>query len=180
MNHKYFKAMLLALPVLLTAWPSQSPASAPFQPERFTAVLEGSQEVPPVATGGSGKCSVTLSNFAVSVDCSFQGLTANAVASHIHLAPVGTNGPVILPLTPTAAKAGSITGNGVLTAQQAAELRAGNTYVNLHTSAFPPGEIRGQIVPVATPVPSSSHWSRMLGALMLLALGAAALREKLL
>lgn len=176
----YLKVALLAMPVLLVAWPSQAPATAVYPPEPFTAILEGGQEVPPVATGGSGTCSVKLRNLAVSVDCSFQGLTANAVASHIHSAPAGANGPVILTLSPTAATAGAITGDGVLTVQQAADLRAGKTYVNLHTSTYPAGEIRGQIVRVATPVPSSSLWSRALGILMLLALATTALRAKLL
>lgn len=180
MTCKYLKAALLAMPVLLMAWPSQAPASAVYPPEPFAATLEGGQEVPPVATGGSGTCTVKLRNLAVSVDCSFQGLKANAVASHIHSAPPGVNGPVIVTLSPTAATAGTITGDGLLTVQQAADLRAGKTYINLHTSAHPAGEIRGQIVPVATPVPSSSLWSRVLGILMLLTLAGTALRARFL
>jgi hypothetical protein len=36
-------------------------------------------------------------------------------------------------------------GTTVLTDAQAADLLAGRTYVNVHTSVHPPGEIRGQI-----------------------------------
>jgi len=40
-----------------------------------------------------------------------------------------------------------ITGSASVTDAQAADLRAGKWYVNVHTAANPGGEIRGQVVP---------------------------------
>jgi hypothetical protein len=95
----------------------------------------------------------------------------NAVFSHIHVAPDGVNGPVRLNLCGTGAPvpACSTAPTGVLVTgsngttvditfdQLVAEMRAGNTYVNVHTNDgvgqpnsgagdMQSGEIRGQIV----------------------------------
>ena len=88
------------------------------------------------------------------------------IQSHIHMAPPGVNGPVVVfffaPTPNTADKA--TTGDefevagvrtpadftfpaGVTYADFLAALRSGGTYVNVHSPAHPGGEIRGQIVP---------------------------------
>lgn len=128
----------LALAAVLTA------TSLHAQIQRFSAHLDGFQEVPPVMTGAEGWAVVRLdtSTNTVRVFAHASGLTA--VAAHVHLAPSGSNGGVILPLAggPT-----TWTASGSLTAPQVSALQAGDTYVNLHTAAHPGGEIRGQIEP---------------------------------
>jgi hypothetical protein len=83
----------------------------------------------------------------------------NVVASHIHCAASGVNGPVGVtlfsggPLSPDGVLAqGAITapdpGNGcswTTLEQVVTAMRNGYAYVNVHTTAHPPGEIRGQI-----------------------------------
>ncbi|MCC5929658.1 MAG: CHRD domain-containing protein [Cyclobacteriaceae bacterium] len=91
----------------------------------------------------------------------------NVTMAHIHVAPVGINGPVAVWLYPSGPPAQLIPGrsNGILAegiitesniagpfaaAEDKMEallgaMRAGNTYVNVHTSQVPSGEIRGQI-----------------------------------
>ena len=82
----------------------------------------------------------------VAVGCSYDGLVGDAFAAHIHgPAGPGSNGPVILPLTPSGATSGVITGGGTLTPMQVQQILEGQTYINLHTATFPGGEIRGQI-----------------------------------
>jgi hypothetical protein len=85
----------------------------------------------------------------------------NAVASHIHLAPAGTNGGVVAFLFGPSLIEGKFSGllaEGTITADDLVnalagqslsalvdELKSGNAYVNVHTQLYPGGEIRGQI-----------------------------------
>ncbi|TVS21197.1 MAG: CHRD domain-containing protein [Planctomycetaceae bacterium] len=90
----------------------------------------------------------------------------NVTQTHIHVAPAGTNGPVVAWLYPEGPPAQLIPGrfNGVLAEgfikaddlvgplanEDSLEglfvlMALGETYVNVHTSQFPPGEVRGQI-----------------------------------
>lgn len=112
--------------------------------------MDGLQETPPVATPGTGSCTVTLNDvtFNVSVNCTFSGLIGTANNAHIHgLAAPGAPAGVILGLTFTPGTSGTITGAGVLSAANAAGMINGLTYVNLHSTFKPTGELRGQIVP---------------------------------
>jgi hypothetical protein len=144
---------------------------------KYEATLQGGQEVPAVPSPGSGYCRIQLVGSSVEVECSYDGLTGDAVMSHIHAAPQGSNGPVILALSVTGGTSGKITGSGMLPVADVLKLRAGETYINLHTTTFPPGELRGQILPAASvPVPASSTWSRLLGVMLLLIMGTASLR----
>lgn len=146
--------------------------SAPVKadPINFSAILNAAQEVPaPNLTVGGVTFSPTGTMTAVfdpataqmQVSLTWTGLTSNATAAHIHTAPPGVAGPVLvgffqgvpmgtsntftatLSLTPA-----QVTGmlNGLLT---------GNLYINIHTSVNGPGEIRGNIGPVAIPEPAT-------------------------
>src|SRR5688572_10517532 len=62
--------------------------------------LSGSQEVPPVTTSATGIATVTVNDdMTVSVSVTTTGMAATA--AHIHMAPAGQNGPVIVPFTKT-------------------------------------------------------------------------------
>ncbi len=117
----------------------------------LTVPLSGAQEVPPVATPGTGTAALTfdLATGAVSGSVAFTGLTATATAAHIHQAAAGVNGPVILPLAGGAgltAGTWTVPPGSVLTAAQLTALRASGLYVNIHTATNLGGEIRGQII----------------------------------
>ena len=86
----------------------------------------------------------------------FQPLTGDYTASHLHEAPAGVNGPVIVDLASLHVgvdpRSGLYSGgNLVLTESQEAALIAGNVYMNIHSTAFPGGEIRGQLTVVPEP-----------------------------
>lgn len=118
----------------------------------FFGTMDGLQEVPPNASPGFGSFTGTLTGLNITLTGTFGGLTAPVTAAHIHgPAGPGVNGPVILHLTIDNATSGNFSGNGVLTAQQALDLQAGLHYINIHTSTFPGGEIRGQIEVVPEP-----------------------------
>jgi hypothetical protein len=70
--------------------------------------------------------------------------TATPSAMHIHEAKAGTNGSVIFTLTtPTASPVTGTT--DAFTDWNEASLLAGNFYINMHTSSYANGEIRGQL-----------------------------------
>jgi hypothetical protein len=113
----------------------------------FTA--DGNQEVPPVATNATADAVVQLDTATnmLSWSVTHQGLTGSHNATHFHgpAAPgqnagiqvnVGTGNPIV--------------GSAFITAGQAADLQAGLWYINLHTSAFGNGEIRGQVTGVCS------------------------------
>jgi len=114
-------------------------------------MLSGLQEVPPVATPGTGTATldVNLATGALSGTVTFSGLTSNATASHIHQAAAGVNGPIIIPLAGGAGvRAGTwmVPAGTVMTPAQLAALQANQLYIQIHTLTNPGGEIRGQII----------------------------------
>ncbi len=137
--------------------------------------LTGAEEVPPRATQAQGQAIFHLSDDEMSLDFKLIATNIdNVVQAHIHLGPVGVNSPVVVFLYgPVAAGGGRQTGvlsTGTITAANfigplagepmerlIREIRAGNTYVNVHTNDgvapidtgpgdFPGGEIRAQLV----------------------------------
>jgi hypothetical protein len=132
----------------------------------FRAQLTGDQEVPPVETQARGQAVFQLSRDGQQL--SFRVIVSqlhNVTMGHIHLAPAGVNGPVVVWLYPSGPPPVLIPGptngvlaTGVITADDLVGPLAGATmadlveylesegaYVNLHTEQFPAGEIRGQI-----------------------------------
>jgi hypothetical protein len=111
------------------------------------AALSGANEVPAIQSAGTGTATVTFDTQSREMkwEVLVQGLSAPLTAAHFH-GPGGStqNSPVIVPI----AKAGDqspFKGNVTLIPEQAADLLAGRWYVNIHTQAHPPGEIRGQV-----------------------------------
>ena len=106
--------------------------------------LAGANEVPPAPSTATGSGTIT-----VAADKSVSGsVTTTGVAgtmAHIHVAAKGANGPVIIPLTKTAEGVWSVPAGARLTDAQYASYVAGDLYVNVHSKAYPGGEIRSQI-----------------------------------
>jgi CHRD domain/PEP-CTERM motif len=122
----------------------------------FAATMTGSQEVPPTPSTGTGLSMVQLNDVAdtITVNTSFSGLTSPATLAHIHgPAPVGVDAPVLFPFTgvPNAISGTIPTQVFTLTTTQIGQLEAGLFYVNVHTTNFPNGEIRGQLFRVPEP-----------------------------
>ncbi len=124
--------------------------SAPAMPsmaKSFHATLSGAREVPPVMGAGKGVADFKLdvATKTLTWTVSYSGLTGAPVAAHIHgPAAPGANAGVEVPL---AVGNSPMTGSAVLTDAQISDLTSGKTYVNIHTAANKPGEIRGQITP---------------------------------
>lgn len=118
--------------------------------QSFIASLDGAQEVPPNSSTASGTVTATLTGSTLELNGSFAGLIGSFTASHIHAAPAGSNGGVVAALTVTGGgSAGSYlpaSNTFVLSPSQVADLTAGHYYVNVHSSVFPGGELRGQLL----------------------------------
>jgi hypothetical protein len=118
--------------------------------QTYSAIINGAQEAPtPVATPATGSGSFTLDGSKVlSYNISFSGLLASESVAHIHgPAPAGMAASPIFGLPLGSPKIGTA---GPLTPQQEADLNAGLWYVNIHSTMFPNGEIRGQILPTVS------------------------------
>ena len=130
---------------------------------KFGATLKGASETPPVETKATGTATFTASGTSVEYKITASGLSGDATAAHIHVGPTTASGPVVVPFPAKAINNGangSVTISGSFTAadikpqtnpgiknleELLGQMSAGNTYVNIHTAAHPPGEIRGQI-----------------------------------
>lgn len=132
----------------------------------FRAHLSGDQEVPPADTKATGQAIFKLSKDGTTL--TYKVIVANiqnVTMAHIHLAPAGENGGVVAWLYPDGPPPslipgrsngilarGTITADDLVGALEGAELAdlieymaSEGAYVNVHTSQYPGGEIRGQI-----------------------------------
>lgn len=124
--------------------------------QTFNITLDGSQEVPPVATTGTGtaQVSVDVPTGAVQVDGTYTGLSSPVTAAHIHgPAAVGAEAGILIGLGVTGGTTGTFFGSGTLTPAQVTDLLAGMHYVNVHTALFADGEVRGQIIAPGSATP---------------------------
>jgi hypothetical protein len=144
----------------------------------FGAHLDGPSEFPPVPSPGIGEALVTLDPLAhtMRVQVTFSGLLAGVTASHIHCCTLPTAGVATpVPTFPgfpsgvtsgsydatfdltdaSSYRAGFITASGGTVAGAEAALvhgiKTGVAYLNIHTTLFPGGEIRGFFKPVPEP-----------------------------
>jgi len=109
--------------------------------------LTGSEQVPPVNTMARGRGSFTVApDGSVSGSVTVGGGLA-ATAAHIHQAPRGKNGPVLIGLTKSSDAVWVVPEGAKFTENQYKAFLVGETYVNFHTAANKGGEIRAQIVP---------------------------------
>jgi hypothetical protein len=184
-RHFRFIAVSLALLLNVTA------ASAAIIPT--AAPLSGANENPSNASPATGTATVVLDTTAHTLRISvvFGGLTAPTTMAHIHCctAPPGNVGVATtipaFPGFPLGVTNGAhdqtydttqpstwnptyITNNGGTPlgaeAALAAGLNAGQAYLNIHTSAFPGGEIRGFLLQQSPPsafdaIPTLSQWA---------------------
>jgi len=121
-------------------------ASASASAQLMQVVLSGAQEVPPVSTQASANGTISVgADLAISGSVSTTGV--EGTMAHIHKAPAGQNGPVVVPMVKTADNIWSIPAGAKLTEAQFQDLKDGNLYINVHSAAHKGGEVRGQLKP---------------------------------
>jgi hypothetical protein len=108
--------------------------------------LSPTAEVPPVRTGATGSADVAYDTDSrvLTWTITHTGLSGAATAAHFH-GPATTleNAPVIILFNGSLAS--PIKGSATLTAAQATQFLGGSWYINIHTPAYPGGELRGQV-----------------------------------
>ena len=112
------------------------------------ADLKAANEVPPNDSKGTGMVEVTYDTASkkLSWKGSYSGLTGPATAAHFHgPAGPGKNAGIAVPIFAGPTAKSPFEGSATLTDAQAQQLLAGEWYVNIHTAAHKPGEIRGQV-----------------------------------
>lgn len=109
----------------------------------FVAELSGLREVPPNNSTATGSATLTFNNTTKTFTIAVTHNIAAPTAGHIHKGMIGANGAPVFPFA-SAASPISYT-SAALTTTQEADLKAELYYVNIHSAAFPDGEIRGQL-----------------------------------
>jgi hypothetical protein len=108
--------------------------------------LNSGQEPAGGEAGGHGFFSYTIDSTKFCWTLSWQGI-ATPHAGHVHFAPRGVAGPVVIDLDTDREGGPDEDGCSVITAELAADITSdpGAYYVNLHNAGFPAGAIRGQL-----------------------------------
>ena len=117
--------------------------------QSFSALLTGPAEVPgPGDADGTGLAVVTISGTTVTYTVFHQGIGTPTLA-HIHRGAAGTAQPPVVDFNINTLLNGSVTG---VSQALIDEIRANPSgfYVNVHTTEFPGGAIRGQLVATGT------------------------------
>src|SRR4051794_40004331 len=110
------------------------------------ATLLPENQVPPTASEGSGTALVTLNQGQGEVcwDISASDLTSPVILAHIHHGAADTNGQVVVDfMEPVNGLNGCVNADAGLIKQIRQD--PADYYVNVHTTMFPAGEVRGQL-----------------------------------
>jgi len=136
-------AVLAALGVLTTG-------AAEGATHQWDFGLSGAEQVPAVATAGSGSATVTYNDVTnlLGWNVTFANLTRPAILAHFHgNAAPGVNAGVQVDIGAISGVTSPMIGSTTITDTQETGLLGGLWYINVHTSQWPNGEIRGQVVP---------------------------------
>ncbi len=152
---KTFRLLSFVLVVMLALLAISSPVAADRLPNSphggrpLSATLTGPVEVPPGDPDGSGSARFTLNQGQgeICFEITVEDITLPATAAHIHKAPAGVPGPIVVPLTApdeSGFSSGCVTG---VDRELIRDIRQHPEayYVNVHNAAYPGGAVRGQL-----------------------------------
>jgi len=171
------RATILSLLVSVSLLATSAVQAAIIQ---FSVDLSGDNENPPVATPGNGSATIDIDTVTrlMTIDATFADLLGTTTAAHIHCCTAPTANAMVATQVPSFAgfplgvSSGSflntfdmtlassynpafITAHGGTVdsafADLLAAMLAGETYLNIHTTRFPGGEIRGTLMRVPEP-----------------------------
>ncbi len=139
----------------------------PFSRANFYSNLAGSHEIPAQNSTAFGVLTAEYTGNTLVISGSLDGLSSPIATEilgggHLHLGDAGTNGPVSIPLNLNIGS--GMMGTKLMAADNAYDVTTGQldsirnrqTYFNFHTANFQSGEIRGQLLPYAQSVFTTS------------------------
>jgi hypothetical protein len=155
-----------ALATLLASYTGNPRVARAAEPQTFSANLAGDNEVPPINTNATATLKLTVGS-TITFTVTYANLSTPLLFSHFHFAPTKVAGGVMIFLCggggqPTCPQSLSGTFTGTITTANVTGVPAqgiaagdltsafeavaeGNSYINMHTTMFPGGELRGQI-----------------------------------
>ncbi len=142
----FTRSALGALALLTAATPALAEVVS------YHAELAGSDEVPPNHSKATGRVVATYDTATRKLvyTIEFEGLSGEVISAHFHgAATPGANGG--LEFAVPALTASPIRGEAVLGDAQSADLEKDMWYLNIHSSAYPMGEIRGRLTAESPP-----------------------------
>jgi hypothetical protein len=123
----------------------------PHAPSQLHSAMAGANEVPPADPDGTGTGAVTAVGSVVCWSVTWTNI-ATPTRGHIHQAPAGVNGPIVVPFfeAPSGLPSTLDSVSGCTAGVDPALVRQIRTapsgfYTNIHNAEFPGGAIRGQL-----------------------------------
>ena len=149
LDHQIIRSAIVILTLCLAApTAAQDYMGTEGPPIRFLALLSADEQSAPTESPGSGRAEFILDRPTQRLDWSvaYGNLTSEVVAAHVHGPQTpGGNAGVLFDLAP-AGMGSPLTGSRVLNDGELEYLLTGRMYVNIHTTKYPPGELRGQVM----------------------------------
>ena len=114
----------------------------------LSASIAAPNEVPPVASQGTGTATVSIDTASRMLQWNVQvrDLSGPISAAHFHCpATTSQNAPISIPIAGAGAES-PLQGSITISPEQMANILSERCYINVHTALHPPGEVRGQVV----------------------------------
>lgn len=144
-------AVALAIGLLAALTVGTAAAASDNATRVYLIAMDGAQEAPgPGDSDASGGAILIVNpnNDTVCFLMRWSGIDGVVTASHIHNGPAGSPAGVVVPLFTNASFDGSDMTRGCVTDNgwsDAINANPAGFYVNVHSTVFPPGAIRGQL-----------------------------------
>jgi len=110
-----------------------------------SAALSGASEVPVTPSTATGVGAVGINPITLELSGGLATTGITGTGAHIHEAAAGTSGPIIVPLGDGGSGTWTVPAGTRFTSGQFMSWGSGNLYLNVHSAAYPSGEIRGQL-----------------------------------
>lgn len=156
--------LILVLGLIAACMPQGTPP--PVTPTSIQAELAGDNEVPAVATTANGMVEATLDGDTLTLSGTFSGLESDLLPiagcpAHVHVCAAGENGPVafVIDVASSDGQSCTLSLEVELDAEEREQFSNGLFYVNIHTEANQPGELRAQLFPYMEAVTVSATFT---------------------